>query len=73
MSTERILVQAKIADDFRAALTGTIAQIFGDANGMVMIDGAPVERNSKLVQDAVSKGAKGKSFPSLLRTTTPPY
>lgn len=58
MSTERILVNAKIADKFREVLAGTIDAIFPDKNGLVLIDKAPVARNSKLLQDAVNKGAK---------------
>lgn len=58
MATERILVNAKIADQFKQALAGTIDAVFPDQNGLVMVDKAPVARNAKLVQDAVSKGAK---------------
>lgn len=58
MSTERILVNAKVADQFRQVLAGTIDAVFPDKNGLVMIDKAPVTKNASLVQDAVSKGAK---------------
>ncbi|KXT15315.1 hypothetical protein AC579_2814 [Pseudocercospora musae] len=58
MSTERILVNAKIADKFREALAATIEAIFPDKNGFVLIDKAPVARNSNLLRDAVGKGAK---------------
>ena len=58
MATERILVNAKIADKFREVLAGTIDAVFPDKNGLVLIDKTPVEKNAKLLQDAVSKGAK---------------
>ncbi|KAF2206766.1 hypothetical protein CERZMDRAFT_103067 [Cercospora zeae-maydis SCOH1-5] len=58
MSTERILVNAKIADEFRQVLSATIDQIFPDQNGLVMVDKAPVARNAALLSDAVTKGAK---------------
>ncbi|KAL9531079.1 Vanillin dehydrogenase [Sphaerulina musiva] len=58
MSTERILVHSKIADQFRQILRATIDQIFPDQNGLVMVDKAPVGRNASLLSDAVSKGAK---------------
>ena len=58
MATERILVNAKIADKFREVLSATIDQVFPDQNGLVLIDKTPVAKNSKLLQDAVGKGAK---------------
>ena len=58
MATERILVNAKVADKFREVLAGTIDQVFPDKNGLVLIDKTPVEKNAKLLNDAVSKGAK---------------
>ena len=58
MATERILVNAKIADKFREVLAATIDQVFPDKNGLVLIDKTPVEKNAKLLKDAVSKGAK---------------
>ncbi|CAK4002996.1 Vanillin dehydrogenase [Lecanosticta acicola] len=58
MSTERILVNAKVADQFRQVLAATIDQVFPDKNGLVLIDKAPVLQNSRLLQDAVRKGAK---------------
>lgn len=58
MSTERILVHAKVADKFREVLAGTIDAIFPDKNGFVLIDKAPVARNAKLLEDAIGKGAK---------------
>lgn len=58
MATERIIVNSKIADKFREVLAGTIDAVFPDKNGLVLIDKAPVAKNAKLLQDAVSKGAK---------------
>lgn len=58
MATERILVNAKIADKFREVLAATVDQVFPDKNGLVLVDKAPVAKNAKLVQDAVGKGAK---------------
>lgn len=58
MATERILVNAKVADQFRQALAGTIDAVFPDKNGLIMVDQAPVKKNAALLQDAVSKGAK---------------
>ena len=58
MATERILVNAKVADQFRQVLSATIDQIFPDQNGLVLVDKAPVSRNATLLQDAIGKGAK---------------
>ena len=58
MATERILVNAKVADKFRETLSGTIDQVFPDKNGLVLIDKTPVEKNARLLKDAVSKGAR---------------
>lgn len=58
MATERILVNAKVADEFRQVLSATIDQIFPDQNGLVLVDKAPVERNAALLSDAIAKGAK---------------
>ena len=58
MATERILVNAKIADKFREVLAATVDQVFPDKNGLVLVDKAPVAKNAKLLQDAVGKGAK---------------
>ena len=60
LSTERILVHEKIADQFSGALKGTMEQLFGDKGGFgvpQLVTAAPVEKNKKLLSDAVSKGA----------------
>jgi len=60
MATERIMVHAKIAEDFKAALKGTMDQVFGEQGMGVpqLVTAAPVEKNKKLLEDALSKGAK---------------
>jgi acyl-CoA reductase-like NAD-dependent aldehyde dehydrogenase len=60
MATERILVNEKIIDKFRPALKATMDQLFSDkAMGVPqLVTAAPVEKNKKLIADAVTKGAK---------------
>jgi acyl-CoA reductase-like NAD-dependent aldehyde dehydrogenase len=62
MSTERILVNRKIADQFREALKGTMEHLFAEGEqGMgvpQLVTSAPVTKNKKLLDDAISKGAK---------------
>ena len=58
MSTERILVHKGIVDEFREALKTTIDQVFPDKSGLVLVDKTPVSKVKKLLDDAVSKGAK---------------
>lgn len=59
MATERILVNAKIVDQFRSALKATMDKIFSDQGMGVpqLVTAAPVEKNKKLLADALSKGA----------------
>ncbi|KAJ5208744.1 hypothetical protein N7449_003123 [Penicillium cf. viridicatum] len=59
MSTERIIVQRSIADEFRQKLAETTEKLFGkDAPALVLVNTAAVAKNKKLVADAVSRGAK---------------
>lgn len=64
MSTERIVVEQGIADDFAAALAGKAASVRagdpreGDAVLGAMIGEAAVAQVQALVEDAVSKGAR---------------
>ena len=58
MSTERILVNKKIVDEFREVLKSTIDQVFPDKSGLVLVDKTPVSKVKKLLDDAVEKGAK---------------
>lgn len=58
MSTERIVVQRGIADQFKQKLAETSEKLFGkDAPALVLVNSAAVARNKKLVSDAVSRGA----------------
>jgi acyl-CoA reductase-like NAD-dependent aldehyde dehydrogenase len=56
MSTERILVNRKIVDPFREALKATMDQVFAETPQLVT--SLPVAKNKKLIDDAISKGAK---------------
>ncbi|OQE21324.1 hypothetical protein PENSTE_c012G02721 [Penicillium steckii] len=58
MSTERIVVQRGVADQFKQKLAETAEKIFGkDAPAPFLVNSAAVTKNKKLVSDAVSKGA----------------
>ena len=59
MATERIIVNEKIIDKFRPALKATMDELFSDkAMGVPqLVTAAPVEKNMKLLSDAISKGA----------------
>ncbi|KAK5131368.1 hypothetical protein LTR08_000971 [Meristemomyces frigidus] len=59
MSTERILVNRKIIDEFATALKGAADKIYASsADAPVLVAKAGVEKNKQLRADAVSKGAK---------------
>ncbi|KAH6699709.1 vanillin dehydrogenase [Leptodontidium sp. MPI-SDFR-AT-0119] len=62
MSTERIIVHSQVADAFRTAFRVAIDQTFGGKEGtaaaLQLVSGIPVEKNRKLLDDAVSKGAE---------------
>jgi acyl-CoA reductase-like NAD-dependent aldehyde dehydrogenase len=58
MCTERVIVHAAVADKFKAIFKETIDQVFGDPEGMILVNTAPVLKNKSLVSDAISKGAK---------------
>lgn len=58
MSTERIIVQRSIAGQFRQLLAETAEKVFGQhAPAPVLVASAAVDKNKKLVTDALSKGA----------------
>lgn len=57
MSTERILVNKKIAEPFKQALKATVDAIFAEDPNYVVINTTPIDKIQKLLQDAVSKGA----------------
>jgi acyl-CoA reductase-like NAD-dependent aldehyde dehydrogenase len=60
MATERILVHRSIALQFKEALTAAMDQVFGGQgkDAVVLINAAPVEKNKKLLKDAIDKGAR---------------
>lgn len=58
MSTERIVVQRSIAGQFRQLLVEAAEKMFGqNAPAPVVVASAAVDKNKRLVADAVSKGA----------------
>ncbi|KAF2418002.1 salicylaldehyde dehydrogenase [Tothia fuscella] len=57
MSTERILVHASILKPFREALQSTISAIFPAKEPAVLVQSASVNKNRRLIEDALSKGA----------------
>ena len=59
MSTERILVHSSIADEFREALKTALKKIYGkESAAPILINASSVQKNKKLVEQALSKGAK---------------
>ena len=59
MSTERIVVQRGIADEFRQKLAATAEKLFGkDSPSLYVVNAAAATKNKTLVSDAVSRGAK---------------
>ena len=59
MATERIVVHSSIVKEFSAALKTSIDQIFPkDGPSPILVTAPPVQKNKKLVSQAVSKGAK---------------
>lgn len=59
MSTERILVHSSIAEKFREALKAAMDKIYGKQSpAPILVNAPPVKKNKKLVEEALSKGAK---------------
>ncbi|EPS27859.1 hypothetical protein PDE_02803 [Penicillium oxalicum 114-2] len=59
MSTERIVVQSAVADQFRQKVAEHAEKLFGkDVPALCLVNAAAVTKNKKLVADAVSRGAK---------------
>lgn len=59
MSKERILVNRAVIDRFAQALKGAVEMVYApSADAPVLAAKAAVEKNKKLMADAVSKGAK---------------
>lgn len=56
MSTERVIVHKNVAAKFEEELKAATKTMFSEAT--VLINNAGVERNKRLVKDAVGKGAK---------------
>jgi acyl-CoA reductase-like NAD-dependent aldehyde dehydrogenase len=58
MSTERILVHKDIRGEFETKLAAAVEKMFpSDGKAPVLVSAVGVEKNRKLVQDALSKGA----------------
>ena len=58
MSTERILVHSSVAEKFREALKTAFEKTYGsESRAPILISTPPVQKNKKLVQQALSKGA----------------
>ena len=60
MSTERILVHKNIKDKFTEAFKGAVEQVFGGEgrDAPILVASPGVEKNKKLLKDALGKGAK---------------
>ena len=59
MSTERILVHSSIASDFSTALKKAMDEMFSKSSpAPILVNAPPITKNKKLVEQAVSKGAK---------------
>ena len=60
MSAERILVHKNVVDKFTEAFKGAVDQVFGGEgrDAPILVTSLAVDKNKKLVKDAVSKGAK---------------
>lgn len=59
MSTERILVHSSIAEEFREALKTAVEKIYGTKSApLILINALSVHKNQRLVEQALSKGAK---------------
>jgi len=58
MSTERIIVHEKVVDEFEKHLKTAVANFAPDSNDAgILINKAAVEKNKRLLKDAVDKGA----------------
>jgi acyl-CoA reductase-like NAD-dependent aldehyde dehydrogenase len=59
MSTERILVDSSIAEEFKAKLQNTIQKMFGSQETTpVLVTAAAAERNRGLIEKALAQGAE---------------
>ncbi|KAK2014905.1 aldehyde dehydrogenase [Colletotrichum eremochloae] len=58
MSTERVIVHRKVSEQFQTKLSASIEKIFpSNSDAPVLINAVAVEKNKKLIKDAVGKGA----------------
>ncbi|KAF2008782.1 vanillin dehydrogenase [Aaosphaeria arxii CBS 175.79] len=57
MSTERIIVNAAIATEFREALKSAMVKLFGSQQTPQLVNSTAVVRNHMLISDALSNGA----------------
>ncbi|KAG8533612.1 uncharacterized protein KY384_001352 [Bacidia gigantensis] len=58
MSTERVLVQEGVVEEFKKVVREKVEQMFGGVEGMVLVGSKGVEKNRSLVKDALGKGAR---------------
>lgn len=58
MATERIVAHSSVIHDFRTALRAAADKLFGEGNIPQLFNQGSVEKNRKLVADALSKGAR---------------
>lgn len=58
MSTERIIVNRKVAEPFKEALKGAVEQVFGGGDTPILVNSPPVAKNKKLLANALEHGAK---------------
>lgn len=59
MSTERIIVESSVVEEFKQKLAATMDQVFGkETPAPVLVSAPPVKKNKELIDDALSKGAR---------------
>jgi len=58
MSTERILVHKSVRAEFEEKFIAAVDGIFNQGDAPILISSPAVEKNKKLIADALSKGAK---------------
>lgn len=59
MSTERIIVESTIAEEFKKKLSEKMDHVFSkDQPAPVLVNAPPVKKNKELLKDALSKGAR---------------
>ena len=61
MSTERIIVHRSVVEPFKTAFKGAVEAVFGGSEPEkipILVNSPPVEKNKRLLRDAIDKGAK---------------